>query len=679
MVFFQDLHRGVRPPLRPLPVCRTITGSSPAGGVAATRTILSTTHHAMTQPAPSSAGRRMAVLSALLFAGLAPIAAQVKFRDITSQSGISFIHTDNAAVMGGGVCVIDFDNDGFNDIYATRGATGANQLFRNMRNGTFTNVTQAAGVGLVANSSGAYAADLDNDGDQDLLVLTIARTLLYRNNGDGTFTDVTTPARINNSYWGMSITFADYDNDGDLDFYCGNYIFDGFFPHFDGAPNQLFRNEGNLRFTNVSKAAGVEGHYRFWDSRGYYRATSSCTLSVLFHDYDSDGWMDIFVGNDFGPFILPDMLFRNNRDGTFSEVAASAGFKIAEFNMGLATADVNGDQIPDLYTTNLGDNHLLLSNGRGQFFDVTKQWGALEGTDNNKLLTSWAPLFLDCDLDCVPDLYVSNGFVPTVPAMDNSKRAPSRLLRNDGRQFSWIPTADFPWDRDVGRGAARADIDGDGDEDIIQLNNRGPLRLYSNETQNNNDSAILDLSGSLSNRDGIGAIVKIRTRQATQVIEYNRGGSYLSSNGTAIIAGLGRDPQIDELSIKWPSGVEQKVHDLARSQRHQIVEPTVTAKSIGAFKGIGMSYVEIPVTVTNHSPVPEKTSFEVELSLGMLRAKLPTHFFPVTMNPNETRTVPVYVPIRAQDLPLAAQLGIWMKVTTRSRTAAVDSRRMPLR
>jgi hypothetical protein len=627
--------------------------------------------------------RTLSVLALAPLAALTPFAlsqGQTRFTEVTSSSGIDFVHTDQVDTMAGGICFFDYDNDGYPDLFVTARGGGTNRLYHNRGNGTFEEVTTAAGVGGVYSSMGAYAADLDNDGHEDLVVLTFGTIRVYRNDKNGTFTDLSSTTGMGRGYWATAATFGDYDHDGDLDIYIGNYVFDGFFPFFDGGPNQLFRNDGNFKFIDVAKAAGVDGEETFYDPRGFIRTTHSCTLSVLFHDYDLDGWQDLLVGNDFGPAIIPNQLFRNNRDGTFSEVGASAGFRIPEFNMGLATADVNGDRIPDIYTTNLGNNHLLLNDGRGRFTDVAAAWNVREGTSNGLLLTSWACMFLDADVDALPDLYVSNGLIETIPALANDPNAPSRLLYHLGRSYMITPEPLFPWDKAVGRGAACADIDGDGDEDIVQLNNRARLRVYRNDCVTSYRSVTIDLRGTLSNRNAIGSLVTLRSTTFTQVREYVRGGSYISCNGAPMVMGFGGDREVAEATVRWPGGIESHVFGLAGNRRHEIVEPAVTITSVGPIRPFFSDCVECQITVRNHSSQPEPVTFEAALSLQQFdyRGSFPIYHHPVTVGANGTATVTVYLPIPAAVIPYGRSLGTWIGFGVRSAAGGLDQREVPL-
>ena len=620
----------------------------------------------------------LALWAILATASLA--SAQVRFSDHTAASGVQVVHTDRLDTMAGGVCLFDFDNDGDVDLFVTARGGSTNTLWENDGLGHFTDVTQAAGVGDRFETMGAYAADLDNDGWQDLVVLARFRIRLYQNQGDGTFVDVASRSRLGRTTWPTAAAISDFDRDGDLDIYVGNYIGEGFFPYFDGYPNQLFRNDGNFTFAETAAAAGVEGIETFMDPRGFSRTTAGCTLSVMFHDYDEDGWPDLFVGNDFGTTVIPNQLFRNEGNGQFTDVSAQVGFRRAEFNMGIALADVTGDGVLDIYTSSFGSNSLMVRDAvSGRYFDLAPCWNLMETMSMGGFLVSWAAMFLDVNLDAGPDLYVSNGFLQSEPSLPSDPNSPSHVLVRTGQTYVIPPAADVPQDLGVGRGAACADLDGDGDEDIVQLNNRQALAIYRNDTVHSNRSARLDLVGTTSNRDGIGARLRIESDQHTTVHEHVRGGSYLSCNGATIVRGLGTDPRIERLAVTWPSGIESERFGLAADLRHQIVEPCVTVSQAGAPQPIGDLYVQVDVDLQNHTDVATDVQFQVRLELGGQRYDLPTFHGSATVPAQGTLTTPVYVALAPALLPLARQLGANLGVVARDASQGADEWQGPLR
>jgi hypothetical protein len=614
----------------------------------------------------------IAVLTVAL-AVASPAGAQVRFTDHTAASGVQVVHTDRLDTMAGGVCLFDYDNDGDVDLFVTARGGGTNSLWANDGLGQFTEVTQAAGVGDRLETMGAYAADLDNDGWQDLVVLARFRIKLYQNQGDGTFTDVASRSRLGRTTWPTAAAISDYDRDGDLDIYVGNYIGEGFFPYFDGNPNQLFRNDGNFTFTETAGAAGVEGIETFMDPRGFTRTTAGCTLSALFHDYDGDGWPDLFVGNDFGTTVVPNQLFHNDGNGQFTDVSSQLGFRRAEFNMGIALADVTGDGVLDIYTSSFGSNSLMVRDPvSGRYGDLAPCWNVMETMSMGGFLVSWAAMFLDANLDAGPDLYVSNGFLQSEPNLPSDPNSPSHLLLKRGQTYVIPPVADVPQDQGVGRGAACADIDGDGDEDVVQLNNRQALAIYRNDTVHTNHVARLDLVGTTSNRDGIGARVRIESNQHVTPYEHVRGGSYLSCNGATIIRGLGTDTQIERLAVVWPSGIESDRFGLPADLRHRIVEPSVTVTQAGAPQPIGDLYLQVDVALQNHTDAAADAQFQIRLELGGQRYELPTFHGSATVPAQGTATVPVYVAFAPSLLPLARQFGAHLNVVARDTNEGID-------
>ncbi len=621
----------------------------------------------------------IAVLTVAL-AVASPAGAQVRFTDHTAASGVQVVHTDRLDTMAGGVCLFDYDNDGDVDLFVTARGGGTNSLWANDGLGQFTEVTQAAGVGDRLETMGAYAADLDNDGWQDLVVLARFRIKLYQNQGDGTFTDVASRSRLGRTTWPTAAAISDYDRDGDLDIYVGNYIGEGFFPYFDGNPNQLFRNDGNFTFTETAGAAGVEGIETFMDPRGFTRTTAGCTLSALFHDYDGDGWPDLFVGNDFGTTVVPNQLFHNDGNGQFTDVSSQLGFRRAEFNMGIALADVTGDGVLDIYTSSFGSNSLMVRDPvSSRYSDLAPCWNLMETMSLGGFLVSWAAMFLDADLDAGPDLYVSNGFLQSEPNLPSDPNSPSHLLLRRGQTYVIPPATDVPQDQGVGRGAACADIDGDGDEDVVQLNNRQALAIYRNDTVHTNHVARLDLVGTTSNRDGIGARVQIASNQHVTPYEHVRGGSYLSCNGATIIRGLGTDRQIERLTIAWPSGIESERFGLPADVRHRIVEPRVTIMQAGAPQPIGDLYLQVDIDLQNHTDAVEDVQFQLRLELGGQRYDLPTFHGSATVPAQGTLTVPVYVAFAPSLLPLARQFGASLNVAARDPGLGTDEWEGPLR
>ena len=444
------------------------------------------------------------------------------------------------------------------------------KLFRNRGDGTFLDVTSEAGIsggGLFA--MGTAVADYDNDGDVDLYLTGYPRSILLRNNGDGTFTDATAPAAVENSgHWATSAGFFDYNLDGFLDLFVGNYV--DYDPSkervckkgqsqtychprvFDGDSSVLYRNNGDGTFSDRSVPSGIAPF-------------KGKALGVVFADYDLDGDPDIFVAND----SVANFLFRNNGDGTFEEVGLTSGVAYdengkARAGMGVDFGDYDQDGLLDLIVTNfaLEGNALFRNNGDGSFSEVTYTTGILQSSYLN---VGFGVGFFDHDNDGDLDVFVANGHVS--PGVDYVSFAQRNLLfeNREGHFEEWSADGYFSV-REVSRGAAFGDIDNDGDIDILITNNAAPLHLLRNEVGNRRNWLILKLIGSKSNRDAIGARVKARVKGRLQVAQVQRARSYLTSHDPRVHLGLGNADQVDELEVHWPSGARQTIHNIRANQ-----------------------------------------------------------------------------------------------------------------
>jgi hypothetical protein len=509
--------------------------------------------------------------------------SSVAFVDVARSAGISFIH-DRAAsaekylieTMGAGCGWIDYDQNGLFDLYlvnsaATRvyapAAPLCSALYRNNGDGSFTDVTSRAGVGAEGLfGMGVAVGDYDNDGFPDLFVLGYGRCILYHNNGDGTFSDVTAHAGVSNSgRWASSAAWFDYDNDGHLDLVIANYVDwspdknfwcgqhqPGFRSYchpddYQGQPPTLLHNNGDGTFTDVSRASGVG-------------RKPGNGLGIVTFDYDNDGWQDIFVAND----SMPNFLFHNNRDGTFTEVGYLAGVAVsmdgaAEAGMGTDAADVTGSGRMDLVVTHLDLQlaRLYLNLGDGTFDDATLRSKLAYSTFHS---SGFGVRFLDYDNDGARDLFIANGHV-----LDNIERfrseiryaEPKQMFRNvGGRVFEEVSDQlgpDFQLPR-VSRGAAVCDFDNDGDLDILVSNSGEAPQLFRNDGGNANRWLELLLIGSKSNRDGVGARVKLVSGNLTLYDQRKGGMSYQSAQDPRLHFGLKENSIVESLEIQWPSG-----------------------------------------------------------------------------------------------------------------------------
>lgn len=528
------------------------------------------------------------------FHNVAPAAG---LRDVITSGGLPKRYV--LEVNGSGVCWLDYDHDGYLDLYLVNGSTLAqvqgkagprttNHLYRNLRNGTFAEVTAKAGVPGRGWGFGCVAADFDNDGLVDLLVTNFGPNILYRNRGDGTFSDVTVQAGVaGGNIWHAGAAFADYDRDGDLDLFVPGYLefnaqspelkmceYRGVSVHacgplgYRGAPDALYRNNGDGTFTDVTASAGMA------DRKLYFG------FQAVWEDFNNDGWPDLFVGNDSNP----NYLYRNQGDGTFEEVGTTSGLAFSAdgkemSSMGLAVGDYDHDGWMDAFvTTFAGDTYVLFHNdGDGFFTDVSFPAGVGEPTVP---YLGWAVAFLDYDNDGHPDLFCANGHV--YPEVDGrireTYRQPLQLLRNlgNGRFADGSAAAGLKRLNPVSaRGGAYADFDNDGDLDLAVSVMDGPPLLLRNDTATGAPGGHwlrLALEGVKSNRFGVGARVKVTAGGRTQTASPRAGESYLSSNDPRLHFGLGTAVAAD-VEVTWPSGARSRHPNLPAGREHRLREP----------------------------------------------------------------------------------------------------------
>jgi enediyne biosynthesis protein E4 len=530
------------------------------------------------------------------------------FTDVTDQSGIRFKHETSRTSqkylpesMGAGVAMFDYDNDGRLDLFFVNGARfqdpmppGAspdksdprfwNRLYHNNGDGTFTDVTEAAGVRGHSYGMGVAAADYDNDGNVDLLVTNLGGNILYHNNGDGTFTDVTARAGVAGSGWCTGACFVDYDRDGKLDLIVTRYVEWEFAANiYCGAhqpgyraychPDQfkaisylVYHNNGNGTFTDISKKCGIAGS----PGKG---------LGIAINDFDRDGWPDVFVAND----SVAEQLFRNNHDGTFSEVALAAGLAYDQnghvfAGMGADFADYNNDGWPDVFVNALANQkYALFRNDRGQFEDIADPVGLGAVTMAH---SGWGAKWIDYDNDGWLDLFVVQGHV-----MDNIELTepsirylePPLLLKNSDNKFRNVSGQSGPIFQTpmAARGAAFGDLDNNGFIDVAINCNDGHAIILRNQGGNGNHWLLVHLIGSAGNRDGIGAKLRLVTDDGREQHAFaSTAGSYLSASDKRVHFGLGSSKKIRLLEITWPSGTVQSLESIAADQILKIHEPS---------------------------------------------------------------------------------------------------------
>jgi enediyne biosynthesis protein E4 len=555
-----------------------------------------------------------AALSALLAVCAVPSASSPaqgpptpgSFIDATERLGIHFRQQASPTskkylleTMGSGVALFDYDNDGRLDIFFANGARiddptpkGTipkkddpkywNRLYHQKADGTFEDVTEKAGLAGIGYSTGVAVGDYDNDGLEDLFVAGYGRSTLYHNNGDGTFTDVTAAAGVAGSGWMTSAAWVDYDNDGRLDLVVTRYMqwdFDDIycghreeglrsFCHpdlFKPESVLLYHNDGNGKFSEVSHQAGIDK-----PGKG---------LGIAVADYDHDGWMDILVAND----SIPEYLFHNRGNGTFEEVGLPSGAALdgngnSFAGMGADFEDYNNDGWPDIIITDLANQrYALFTNLKDGTFDYATSSSGLGAI--SLLHSGWGVRFFDYDNDGWKDLLIAQSHVMDTIQVNEPNlryREEPLLLHNErGKKFADVSGAsgDVFHQQWAARGLAIGDINNDGKLDAVMTSNDGPAWVLLNQTSTTNHWINLNLVGVKSNRDAIGAQVRISTAGGEQFATVSTAGSYQSSSDKRVHFGLGAAATVSEIEIRWPSGIHQVLKDVKADQILTVTEP----------------------------------------------------------------------------------------------------------
>ncbi|HKW17976.1 MAG TPA: CRTAC1 family protein [Terriglobales bacterium] len=528
-----------------------------------------------------------------------------KFVDVTSSLGVQFqhaaLHTSKKYLletMGSGVALFDYDNDGRLDLFVVNGAeindpsppgfmpqkAGPkywNRLYHQKSNGSFEDVTEKAGLRGAGYGMGVAVGDYDNDGFEDLFVSGYGGNHLYHNNGNGTFTDVTEKAGVGGGGWSTSAAWVDLDGDGLLDLIVLRYLQWDFTDIWCGEKKQGYRsfchpdefqpiaplvyhNDGKGHFTEITQQAGF--------------AKPGKELEITIADFNGDGHIDIFIAND----SIPAFLYQNKGDGTFEEVGLFAGVGVdgdghAYAGMGTDSADYDNDGLPDIAVTDLAyQKYALYRNNGDGTFAYTSDTSSLGSITS--LHSGWGMRFIDYDNDGWKDLLVAQAHVMdtielTYPQLHY--REPVLLARNTGKNFVEISKQSGPVFQEhwVSRGLAIGDIDSDGRLDAVVTENGGPIHILRNETDTQNHWLTLNLVGHQSNRDAIGAVVKIVTAQGEQYATVSTSASYLSSSDKRVHFGLGSQVSIKGVEIRWPSGIRQILRDVKPDQVLPVDEP----------------------------------------------------------------------------------------------------------
>jgi hypothetical protein len=530
--------------------------------------------------------------------GATPASPGFTLADVTSQAGIHFQHNSGAyggkllpETLGSGCAFLDYDGDGWQDILLINSMDWAGhkrqrstlRLYRNNRNGTFTDVTRSAGLDVEMYGMGVAVGDYNNDGFSDLLITCVGQNRLFRNTGKGTFVDVTRASGLQGRQaFSTSALWFDYDRDGLLDLFVCNYV--RWSPEHDvfcsldgkhksyctpeayrGETCWLFHNRGDGTFEDVTAGSGI------FDS-------SSKSLGVAMIDYDQDGWPDLLVAND----TQPNKLYHNLGNGKFKDGAVDAGLAFstegkARAGMGVATGDFENSGRPGIAITNFDNEMIGLYRAvrPGVYDDIAIAAGI--GLPSKNTL-GFGCIFLDADLDGRLDLAVTNGHIDeTVRNIRGNvgyAQSPQLFLNQGGGKFRDVAGevgAEFGQAK-VGRGVAYGDFDGDGDLDILMTTNNGPAFLYRNDQAAGNRSIRFQLMGTKSNRDAIGAVVRISHGGHSQMQMVHGGSSYLSQSELPVTFGVGKQDKIERVTVEWPSGRKEEYKDLAAGRVHQITE-----------------------------------------------------------------------------------------------------------
>src|SRR6516164_4608756 len=520
------------------------------------------------------------------------VEAPVRFTDVTAPAGIHFQHNSGGEgkkwlpeTLGPGCAFFDADGDGWLDIlivngkdWKDRGRQTTAALYRNRHDGTFEDITKGSGLDFEAYSLGVAIGDYDNDGRDDVYITALDGDRLFHNEGGGHFRDVTAEAGIHNASFGTSAAWLDYDLDGKLDLFVANYVrwspqadlwcsLDGSTKSYctpesyKGTSAKLYRNLGGGKFADVTQDAGLSD-------------PNSKSLGVVAFDYDGDGWTDLFVSND----TQPNKLYHNLKNGRFQELGLAAGVAfgedgVARAAMGVDAADYDRSGRPHLIVGNFSNQMLSLYHNEGNGLFVDEAPRSAVGRASLLKLT-FGLFFFDYDLDGYPDILTANGHldeeIERVQPKVRYRQTPLLLRNRGGGMFHEVDAFPAPM---VARGLAYGDYDLDGDLDVLIATNDGPAYLYRNDGGNTNHWLSVKLVGTHSNRNGIGAVVRVTSAGGTQWQTVHSGSSYCSASDLTLTFGLGQDDKATQIEIDWPGGTPQTLKDVAAGQHLAVRQP----------------------------------------------------------------------------------------------------------